>query len=159
MVNLSGALEIITGIKATPFGEYVVSSRGDEQWISKWNTDVLGEMPTQQQIDEAVIETSRPKYEAKKLGIQLETLRPYYVSRSVMNNYQAMDAAGKEAFRAQFDTGTEDRWTIIKDFILNIRQLWSQNPVTWAEWDANNPTYTQADFVSAWATINAWASE
>ena len=118
-----------------------------------------GGLPTQAQVDAWGAEYARPKHEAKKWGIALETLRPYYVSRSVMNSYQAMDAAGKEAFRAQFDTGTEDRWTMLKDFVLNIRQLWSQNPVTWAEWDSNNPTYTQADFVSAWTTIQSWASE
>jgi len=101
------------------------------------------------------------KVQVRAWGAAMDVLPPYYINRTLMNTYQDVwDATQREAFRASFEVGGTDRWTIMKDFVLAMRTAYANAGSFvngWSDWDAAHPEYTKADFDAAWAEIQSWA--
>lgn len=99
-----------------------------------------------------------PKNWSKAAGMLLEKMPPYYATRSLTNEYEALTAEGKAAFEERYQVGQVNRWNTIYGLIIFIRTAYQEDPADWATWDADHPNNTKADLMEAMNTVYSWMS-
>lgn len=99
-----------------------------------------------------------PKRWAQAVGFLLERMPPYYPTRSLTNEYEALSAAGKDAFEARYQVGTTNRWNTIYGLIVFIRTVYQEDPLDWGTWNLAHPANKQADLMETLETIYSWKS-
>lgn len=97
-----------------------------------------------------------PKTWVKAVSKYCDNLPPYYVSRTLTNQYDAMDETQQAAFESQFTVGEVNRWEIVYNFILDARSVFQENPADWDTWDTAHSTKTKAILMTTLETIVGW---
>lgn len=93
----------------------------------------------------------------KIVGVWLAELPPYFADRRAANGYEALSPDDKTVFESKFIVGGVNRWTVLYNLIVYIREIFTVAPADWAAWDAAHPDVTKAHLTEILETIYTWS--
>ena len=98
-----------------------------------------------------------PRNWVKLVGFWLTELPPYFADRRATNGYEALTPEEKTAFEAKFIVGGVNRWIVLYNLIVYMREIFSEDPADWATWDAAHTDITKADITELLETVYSWS--